>query len=296
MFALRIIFALIFAIATLPFSTYAQGTLAERWRVIAADASGRVGAGALLLESRENATLNGSSHFPMQSVYKLPISMVVLHKVDQDLLSLDQIVNVQPAEYVPNNKHSPLRDQSPKGTRKTIRELIQYALVDSDGTASDVLLKLAGGPQAVTRYVRSLGINGLVVANSEKDMTWQTQYDDWCTPEAALQLLVALEKGKSMSAGSRALILQDMQASTTGANRIRRFLPSNIVIADKTGSSGMSNGRAAATNDIGLVTLPDGRHLALAIFVADSKASDHTREDVIARIARAAWDQWVRTK
>jgi beta-lactamase class A len=294
--ALRIILTLIFAMAALPFSAYAQGTLAERWRVIAAEASGRVGAGALLLESGENATLNGPSHFPMQSVYKLPISTAVLHKVDQGSLRLDQIVDVQPAEYAPNNKHSPLRDQFPQGTQKTIRELIHYALVDSDGTASDVLLKLAGGPQAVTTYIRSLGINDLVVANSEKDMTWQTQYDDWCTPEAALQLLVALEKGKGVSAEARALILQDMQASTTGANRIRRFLPSNIVIADKTGSSGMSNGLAAATNDIGLVGLPDGRHLVLAIFVADSKAPDQTREDLIARIARAAWDQWLRTK
>lgn len=46
---------------------------------------------------------------------------------------------------------------------------------------------------------------------------------------------------------------------------------------------------AAATNDIGLNELPDGRRPALAVFVTDSKAEDTTREAVIARIAKAAY-------
>ena len=61
-------------------------------------------------------------------------------------------------------------------------------------------------------------------------------------------------------------------------------------MAHKTGSSGATNGIAAATNDIGIVTLPDGRHLAIAVFVSDSKADAATRDAVIARIAKAAWD------
>jgi len=59
------------------------------------------------------------------------------------------------------------------------------------------------------------------------------------------------------------------------------------------------NGRKAAEEAIlgsdwqeNFVTLPDGRHLALAIFVADSTASDQTRHEVIARLARAAWDSF----
>ena len=58
----------------------------------------------------------------------------------------------------------------------------------------------------------------------------------------------------------------------------------------KPGTSGMDHGLAAATNDIGLITLPDGRRLAIAVFVTDSTADDATRDAVIARIARAAYD------
>ena len=42
------------------------------------------------------------------------------------------------------------------------------------------------------------------------------------------------------------------------------------------------------------MTLPDGRHLAIAVFVSDSPADLATKEDVIAKIARVAWDQFVR--
>jgi beta-lactamase class A len=48
----------------------------------------------------------------------------------------------------------------------------------------------------------------------------------------------------------------------------------------------------AATNDVGLVTLPNGGHLALAVFVSDSRANDAVREEVIAKVAKAAWDAW----
>jgi beta-lactamase class A len=62
------------------------------------------------------------------------------------------------------------------------------------------------------------------------------------------------------------------------------------VIQLKTGTSFTDDGLTHATNDIGIVTLPDGRRLAIAIFVTDSKADEATRESVIARIARAAYD------
>jgi beta-lactamase class A len=64
------------------------------------------------------------------------------------------------------------------------------------------------------------------------------------------------------------------------------------VVAHKTGTSGTSAGLTRATNDIGLVTLPNGRHMAIAVFVSDSPADTDTREAVIARIARAAWDHF----
>jgi beta-lactamase class A len=62
------------------------------------------------------------------------------------------------------------------------------------------------------------------------------------------------------------------------------------VVAHKTGTGGTQNGITSATNDIGIITLPNGTHLAVAVFVSDSGANDETRDAIIARLAKAAWD------
>lgn len=61
-------------------------------------------------------------------------------------------------------------------------------------------------------------------------------------------------------------------------------------MAHKSGTSDVNNGVAHATNDIGLITVPDGRQLAVAIFITDSTADQYTREKVIARLSRAIYD------
>jgi beta-lactamase class A len=165
-------------------------------------------------------------------------------------------------------------------------------VADSDGTASDVLLRLAGGPRRVTEYLRSIGVNEIVVATSEKEMakSQEVQYRNWTTPKGMLGLLRALHDGQVLSAINRALLLQFMTQSGTGPHRIKGLLPAGTIVAHKTGTSGTVDGLSRATNDVGLITLPDGRHLALAVFVSDSTADEATREGVIARTAQAAWD------
>ena len=93
---------------------------------------------------------------------------------------------------------------------------------------------------------------------------------------------------------SNALLLKLLIETKTKPNRLKGLLPKDAVVAHKTGSSGSRDGITAATNDIGIITLPNGRHLAIAVFVSDSPADEKTREAVIARIARAAWDKWSR--
>src|SRR5256714_3734522 len=79
--------------AALPFSG-----LPSQFEKIAPAAKGRVGVAAQLLESGETANLHGDEHFPMHSVYKLPISMAILQRVDRGELKLDQLVKVEPSD------------------------------------------------------------------------------------------------------------------------------------------------------------------------------------------------------
>ena len=104
----------------------------------------------------------------MQSVYKLPIGMAVLYQVDQGTLKLDQKVTVRPSEFVGIGQASPLRDRNPRGFELSLGEILRYAVSESDGTASDVLLRVAGGAGAVQKYLQELGIDGIMVADTRK--------------------------------------------------------------------------------------------------------------------------------
>src|SRR5207248_5803520 len=97
--------------AALPFPR-----LPSQFEKIAPAAKGRVGVAAQLLESGETADLHGDEHFPMHSVYKLPISMAVLQRVDRGELKLDQQVKVEPSDFVRTGMYSPVRDKYPHRT------------------------------------------------------------------------------------------------------------------------------------------------------------------------------------
>lgn len=270
-------------------------TLESRFAAIARGAQGKVGAAAVLLETGERAALNGDDRYPMQSVYKLPIGMAVLQRIDRGQLTLAQKVKVSPSEFVSRGQYSPIRDRFPKGVSLSVEQLLQFTLAQSDGTGSDVLLRLAGGPDGVMRFLGSIGVKDVQVVTTEKAMGLgddSVQYRNWATPRGMLTVLEAVHEGRGLSSASRARLLGWMLQVTRGEKRIKGNLPAGTTVARRTGSSGTHGGLTAATNDVGIITLPDGRHLAIAVFVSDSRADGQTRERVIAEIARAAWDRW----
>jgi beta-lactamase class A len=268
--------------------------LQKQLEQIASAAKGRVGIAALILETVETVSLNQHAHFPMQSVYKLPISMVVMKRVDSGKIKLDQKVRITKEDFIGRAAHSPIRERHPNGVEMSVTELLRFAISESDGTASDVLMKLAGGPEAIQAYLTQLGITDLIVLDTEKAFAQDhsLQFRNWATPEAAVALLRALYEKRGLTEPSQALLVKFMVESKPGAKRLKGLLPAGTVVAHKTGTSGTEKGITAATNDIGIVTLPTGKHLAIAVFVSDSTADEAAREGVIAQIAKAVWDEW----
>jgi beta-lactamase class A len=270
--------------------------LAKQLAQIASAAKGKVGIAALVLETGENVSLNAGDHFPMQSVYKLPIGMAIMAQVDAGKIKLDQKVRVTKEDFIGTSSHSPIRDKNPNGVDLSVSELMGWMLLESDGTASYFLMKLAGGPAAVQAYLDKLGVKDMIVLDTEKAFAQDhsLQFRNWATPEAAITLLTALHERRGLSQSSQALLLKLMTESITGPKRLKGLLPTGTSVAHKTGTSGTDNGVTAATNDIGIITLPNGRHAAVAVFVSDSPADEATREAVIAKIAKAVWDKWAR--
>ena len=270
-----------------------RSELRDRIEQIAQASQGRVGVTATVLETGESVSLNGNQQFPMQSVYKFPIAMAVLAQVDQGNLKLDQKIRIEASDIVQDSR---ILEKNSQGMKFSLAELLKYMVSESDSTACDTLLRLIGEPQRVTEYLRNLGINDIVVANTENEIQFgqdpALQYRNYATPDAAVHLLQAFYAGRGLSESSQTLLRQWMTETSTGPNRIKRLLPEGTVVAHKTGTSATVDGVTAATNDVGLVTLPNRQHMAIAVFVADSQANDGIREEVIAKVARATWDEW----
>jgi hypothetical protein len=112
--------------------------------------------------------------------------------------------------YVGKDSYNPIRDKYPDGGELSVNELIEWMLLASDGSACDVLMKLAGGPDAVNAYLKELKITDIVVLNAEKQMAQDhsLQYRNWATPQAAVALLRALYEKRGLSEASQSLLLK----------------------------------------------------------------------------------------
>ena len=272
-------------------SAVAQAPLRQQIRGIAAEAHGTVSVACSLPGTALNCDLNPNSHPPMQSVFKLPLAITVLHQIELGKHSLDEPVRFMVEDRIPH-AYSPLQDQFPDaGVEVSLRHLLQGAVSQSDNVAADILLRLVGGPKVVDDYIASLGVVGFHLLDGEHALHRDNalQYRNWFEPAGAVQLLRRMSDHSPLTPEHTSLLLEWMQP-TGQTKRLQSDLPEGTRVAHKSGSSGVDNGLAHATNDIALITLPDGRRLAIAVFMTDSTADDVTRDKVIARIGKAAFD------
>jgi beta-lactamase class A len=260
-------------------------------------AQGRVGVAVVALEDSMTLMIDGNGRFPMQSVVKFPLALAVLREVDRGTFSLNQKLHLTEDDLLPDT-WSPLRKKYPGGNVSlTLDEVLRSTVSLSDNNGCDILFRLVGGPSVVNDYVHSLGIPEIVIVATEEEMQKdrESQRRNWSTPAAMGQLLYAFSRGDLLSQCSRDYLWELMVETATGPRRIKGHLPEGTVVAHKTGSSGTdSSGIALATNDVGIVQLPDGRHVALVVYVADSAAEETARDEVIATIARLVWDAYAR--
>jgi beta-lactamase class A len=287
---------------------------------LASPAGGIIGVSAIHIESGRRVSVNGDMRFPMASVYKVPITVQLLARVDQGEVKLDQMVEVKPSDIRPNGTIRSLL--SKPGLTLSVRNLLELMLLVGDNSAADLLLRLAGGPQAVTARMRALDINGIDVSRPELNVLadsvgirlppesertpelldklyeattpetrkeaaakWNADPRDASTPDAMAALLVRIHRKDLLKPESAELLLDGLLRNQDGDTRLKGMLPPGTVVAHKMGSIGGS------TNDVGVITLPDtAGHIAIAVFVKSSDKDEVERERAIAQIARSVYD------
>jgi predicted peptidase len=253
----------------------------------------KIGIAVIDLETHDTLTINNDFKYPMQSVYKFPLAIAVLHQVDEKKISLQQKVHINKKDLRPET-WSPLKVKYPEGNiDMTVAELLNYTVSQSDNNGCDILFKLVGGTITVNSYIHKLGIKNISIAATEEEMSksWDVPYTNWTEPLAMTKLLEGFYNKKYLSAASNNFLMKLMIESSNSAKRLKGLLPDNIVVAHKTGTSNTNEKRiTAAVNDVGIITLPNGKHIAISVFVSNSSEKFETNEKIIAEISKAVFD------
>ncbi|QIL03166.1 serine hydrolase [Sphingomonas sinipercae] len=222
--------------------------------------SADVGVAALDLNTGEMVSFKGDHPFPMASTVKVAVAALYLAQVDHGRRSLDDTISGQSA-----------------------RSLMRRMLIHSDNGATDVLIRDLGGPQALDSWLKDNGVQGLRVDRTiaqllrDKRDLWDRR--DSSTPTAMVDLLRRIYKAELITPKSRNYLLDVMGQCQTGKNRIKGLLP-GVPVEHKTGTL---NGYSS---DVGFITMPDGRRVAVAFF---ARGGDD-RPRTIAQAARAIYD------
>jgi beta-lactamase class A len=257
---------------------------------LANPAQGRIGVAAIDLATGEEVMVLGDQLFPMASTSKVAVAAAYLEMVEQGRYSLTSefplMLPVASAKF--SSAKAPVR----AGQYMPAIDLIEIMISRSSNPATDALLAAVGGPGVVNDWMRRKGINDfsinrdiatLVRDDGEYNPAHHIDPRDAATPRAMVRLLAGIYRGEFLSDQSRQVLLGAMSRTVTGKRRIPAHIPLEARVSHKTGS--LNN----TSSDVGLIECPDGRVIAVAIYVT-GQGTKAAQEERIAAIARALYD------
>ncbi len=296
--------------------------LQKQLSALASAHPGRVGICAQASASRV-VCVNGDRRFSLQSVMKVVVGVAAMRAVDEGRLTLSDPILIRREDLSVNIQ--PIADIVDKdGSFQTnIGDLIRRAVVESDSAATDVLIAKLGGVNAIRNFLLGAGFDEIGIDRTERELQtetvglkWQpsfvfpkalnaardgvpdkqraaafeaylTDKRDTATPRGMSAFLYALASGQLLSPTSTMRFLEVMANTVTFPDRLRAGTPDGWTVMHKTGTSQSYKGVNGVTNDVGILRAPDGGFVAIAAFVAESRASSADRAAVIANAARA---------
>lgn len=288
-------------------------------------ARGEVGVAIKHLESGTEILVNAEKSYPMASTFKVPLLVELFYERAAGKLSMDDRIELMPGDLHVGSGIIIAQFDAP-GVQLSIHNLINLMMRSSDNSAADMLLNRAGTAN-VTARMKALGLNSIRVDRTAQELILnQSGLDyakygalpvrevrklldavdsatavrandqfnktekDIARPSDMNRILEKLYAGEIVDRASSDEIIEILKECQTGTARIPGLLPSDTVVAHKSGTIGGS------VNDTGIVFLPyNAGHLAVTVLMKDAKAATADRERVIADITRYAYDYFVTT-
>ena len=253
-----------------------QLSIQEKLAKLETDAKGRIGLSATNMANNVRIQHRANERFPFCSTFKFILVSAILKqtRVKSDLLQ--QHIVFSKEELI---TWSPITEKH-VGEGMSVLELCAAALQYSDNTAANLLIRLLDGPEAVTRFARSIGDDAFRLDRWELELNSAAPGDlrDTTTPAAMEKSMQRLVLGDILAQEHREQLQIWLKGNTTGAASIRAGVPKGWVVGDKTGS-----GSYGTTNDIAVLWPPeDAPPVTLAIYFTQNEKDAPARRDVLA--------------
>ncbi|WP_409027084.1 class A beta-lactamase [Janthinobacterium sp. SUN098] len=242
-------------------------------------AGGRLGVAAWRQGSELRVAYRADERFPLASTFKAMLAAAVLARSVSQPGLLEQLVRYEKKELV---TYSPITEKHlADGMR--VAELCAATLQYSDNSAANFLMKILGGPQAVTAFARSIGNTVFQLERWETELNSAIpgEVRDTASPASMAHSLQQVLLENSLPAQQRQQLDTWMRGNTTGDKRIRAGVPAGWQVADKTGS-----GAYGSVNDIGVAYPPSGAPLLIAVYYTREQKNADTNQDIITAATR----------
>jgi len=131
--------------------------LEEQIQQIRSEAPGEIGIYVRHLGSGHTVSLNADRLWYQASTIKIPVAIAVLQLVEEGALSLDDRLTLQETDFVDGAGSLLWTDP---GTEMSLRQLLEMMLVNSDSTATDMLIRLIGVEELNRRITEKMSPEG----------------------------------------------------------------------------------------------------------------------------------------
>nr|WP_314608029.1 class A beta-lactamase [uncultured Janthinobacterium sp.] len=242
-------------------------------------AGGRLGVAAWRHGGELRVAYRADERFPLASTFKAMLAGAVLGRSVSQPGLLDQHVRYEKKELV---TYSPITEKH-LADGMSVADLCAATLQYSDNSAANFLMKLLGGPQAVTAFARSIGNTVFQLERWETELNSAIpgEVRDTASPASMAHSLQQLLLENSLQAQQRQQLDTWMRGNTTGDKRIRAGVPAGWQVADKTGS-----GAYGSVNDIGVAYPASGAPLVIAVYYTREQKNADTNQDIITAATR----------
>lgn len=247
--------------------------------------NGRLGMTLIDTASGHSLQYRGNERFPMCSTSKALLAAAVLNLSLRQPDLLERRIHWDKSEKL---SWMPVTEKH-QDSGMTVSELCQAMIQYSDNLAANLMLKLVGGPAAVTAQARALGDQVTRLDRTEPTLNSAIPGDerDTTTPLAMARDLQKLAFGSGLPPRERQLWIGWLRGNTTGKQSIAAGVPSGWQVGDKTGS-----GDYGTTNDAALLWPPQRQPLVLTVYFTQPEKAAPSNRAVLAETARLALAAW----